>query len=638
MGSEKVTIANTDSLRAETMRTMLMDLRAMEQMLEMDLFEKGQQHLGAEQELCFVDKQWKPASIIMDILPLIDDPHFTTELSQFNMEINLDPIPFRGDCFSELERQLTNYLELAEEKAQELEAHILLTGILPTIRRGDVDLKNLTPLKRYAYLLDYLAEMRKGLFEFRIEGTDTLITKDTHAMFEGCNTSFQVHYQLPPEEFVAAYNWSQAITGPVLSAMTNSPLLLGNRLWRETRIALFQQATDTRNPSQLSRGKIPRVAFGSHWIHDSVMDLHKDNIARYPIMLSPTRPEDSLALLAEGKVPQLQALNIHNGSIWRWNRPCYGVANGVPHLRIESRVIPAGPTILDEVANAALWMGLMKGMPDQYANLKDYMDFDCAKDNFLRAAKVGIDAHFAWPGWERKISAGELLIGEMIPIAREGLQKAGINADDINRYLGIVEERVWAARTGSTWILETFNSVKKHSSVDEALVTLTAGMYSRQQKGEPGHTWDLPEIQEAGEWQNRYGRIEQIMTTDLFTANEDDIVEFVAHIMHWRNVRHVPVENASGELVGLVTSKVIINYFSSMISHEKTEPCCIRELMETKLITVDPETSSIKAASLLEEHGISCLPVVRNNELLGIVTERDFVKVAGKLLKEVLPE
>lgn len=638
MGSEKVILAKNDGLRQETMRMMLMDLKALEKMLEWDLFDKGPQHMGVEQELCFVDKRWKPASIIMDILPLINDPHFTTEIAQFNMEINLDPIPFHSNCFSELERQLHGYLNLAEEKARSLDAHVLLTGILPTIRRGDVDLKNLTPLKRYEYLLDYLAEMRKGLFEFRIEGTDTLITKDTHAMFEGCNTSFQVHYQLRPEEFVSAYNWSQAITGPVLAAATNSPLLLGQRLWRETRIALFQQATDTRNPSQLSRGKVPRVAFGSHWIEDSVIDLHKDNIARYSIMLSPGEHEDSLEILHSGRVPSLKALNIHNGTIWRWNRPCYGVANGVPHLRIESRVIPAGPTIVDEVANAALWMGLMKGMPEKYANIKDYMDFDCARDNFFRAAKLGLDAHFAWPGWDNKISASELLIGEMLPIAREGLEKAGVDSSDIERYLGIIEERVWTSRTGASWIMETFNSVKKVTSKEEALVALTAGMYSRQQEGNPGHTWDIPEVHEAGEWKNRYGRIEQIMSTDLFTAKESDIIEFVAHIMHWRNIRHVPVENEHGELVGLVTSKVIINYFSSMLSKEKKEPCCIRDVMETDLITVSPETSSIIAAGLLEEHGISCLPVVRNNELLGIVTEKDFVKIAGKLLKEVLPD
>lgn len=636
MGSDKVVFAKKPATRQRTMEHLLVDLKVFEDMLNSDVFEGQEQHLGIEQELCFVNETWRPAPVVLEVLPLINDPHFVTELARFNMEINLDPMRFTGACFSDLEKQLVNYLQRAEDAAQSLDAHVFLSGILPTIRRSDVALHNLTPLKRYEYLLDYLAEMREGVFEFRIDGTDPLITKDTNAMFEGCNTSFQIHYQVEPRDFRAAYNWAQAITGPVLSCATNSPFLVGRRLWRETRIALFEQAVDMRNDTQLSRGKMPRVAFGDDWIHESVLDLHKENIARYRIMLAPTEPEDSAAVWAAGKVPQLEALNIHNGTIWRWNRPCYGVAGGKPHLRIENRVIPSGPTIKDEVANATFWLGLMKGMPDHYGRIHELQDFDCARDNFFYAAKQGLGAHFSWPGLSKRIVAEELLLHELLPIAREGLKQAGVKTADADLYLGIIEERTRTGRTGSQWMLDAFSRMSKVSSKDEALVALTAGNLQRQQEGQPVHTWQLPKLEEAGDWKNRYWTVEQIMVTDLFTASPDDIVNFVANIMRWRNIRHVPIENDQGELLGLVSSRILTEYFSHHSASDAAGKT-VHDIMETELTTVSPETLTIDAIHLMLERGISCLPVTSEGELVGVVTERDFLKIAAKFLREGHP-
>ncbi len=634
MGSEKVNLAKDQAVKQQVMRNMLDDLQAFEKMLEMDVFAREPRHLGVEQELSLATNNWKPAPVIEDLLPAVNDEHFTTELARFNMEINLDPIPFTGKCFTTLHQDLQRFLGKAEMEAAKLGAHVVLVGILPTIRRGDVDPKNLTPLKRYEYLLNYLAERREGIFEFRIEGTDQLITKDTHAMFEGCNTSYQVHYQLHPSEFVAAYNWCQAITGPLMAATTNSPLLLGKRLWRETRIALFEQSIDIRNSSQLSRGKMPRVAFGNQWLKDSVLELHKENISQYKIMLSYKEQEESMKLLEQGIIPKLHALNIHNGTIWRWNRPCYGVVNNVPHLRIESRVMPAGPSIVDEVANAAFWLGMMHGMPEEYSNIAEKMDFDAAKDNFFQAAKQGLGSSFVWPGALPRISSTELLLKELIPIAHEGLQKAGVDETDRLHYLGIIEERVRTGKTGSQWQIDAFNSIAKEASKDEAMVATTAGMHLRQIQGKPVHEWKLPDRDEAGHWANRFWSIEQIMTTELFTATEDDIVEYVANIMDWRNIRHVPVENDQGELVGLVSSNALIHYFATRPKEHYT-PMAVKEIMRTEVLTVPPEMPTLDAIQLMLDKGIGCLPVVKDKQFLGIVTEKDFAKMSAHLLKEL---
>jgi CBS domain-containing protein len=633
MGSSLVALAKTKSDRQEFLKNVLRDITAMEQMIESNLFETGIRRFGVEQELCFADHCWRPAPIIDKILPLINDDHFVTEIARFNMEINLDPIEFKGACFSALKKQLVHNLTIGEKAAKSLGAHIILTGILPTIRRNDVHIKNLTPLERYRMLLDVLKEKRGELFEFRIEGTDQLIAKDEYAMFEGCNTSFQVHYQLTPQEFSPLFNWSQAIAAPVMAITTNSPLLLGRRLWRETRIALFQQAVDTRSSKENYRERVPRVSFGNGWLKSSVCEIYKENIVRHPILLRSTTSEDPLKVLSEGGIPKLHALNVHNGTIWSWNRACYGQTNGLPHLRIENRIFPSGPTVADEVANAAFWLGLMHGLPDTYRNISEIMDFDTAKSNFLKAARQGLGAHFFWPGIKSQISAKDLLLKEMLPIARSGLEAARVSSRDINRYLGIIEERTVSEITGAQWITDAFQTLKKKGSKDEALMATVAGMYARQKKGKPGHTWDLPDLSDAGDSYARYQTVEQIMITDLFTINEDDPIEFATRVMDWENIRHLPVENDKGELVGIVSSKNLINHYSKPRKSRKSSDA-IKKIMIKDVVSVSPRTSTLEATSVMHEKGYGCLPVVKDGKLVGIVTEMDFLRVASELLTD----
>lgn len=616
------------------MSHLLRDVQALEKMLDEDMFETDVQRIGAEQELHFAGKDWFAAPIAMNVLEqLKGQPEFVNELALFNLEINLDPLLFEGNCLGQLEQNLYSHLKKVEMAARRLHAHAMLVGVLPTIRQSDIDLKNITPLPRYRIMMDKLAKLRGGQFDFRIEGVDELVISFAHAMFESITASFQVHYQLAPKDFAKLYNWSQAITAPLIAASTNSPILLGRRLWRESRIALFQQSVDIRHESQILRQHPPRVSFGTEWVKDSVLDIYRNDIARFRSILISNRKEDAMEVLANGGVPKLYGLNVHNGTVYKWNRPCYGISNGKPHLRIEARVLPSGPTIVDEVANAAFWLGMMHGMPEEYANISEKMEFDCAKGNFLRAAKHGLAAELFWTSSTARIRANELINKELLPIAKEGLKKANINQDDIDHYLGIIEERVHTGRTGSQWLLSSYDKLKKKAGKTEALMATTAGMSKRQQLGLPVHTWTLADLPDAGSWRNRFKTVEQIMTNDLFTVVEDDLIEYVANIMNWRNIRHVLVENDEGKFTGLVSSQNLVKFFSNVARNGKQYS--VKDIMVTETITVTPKTLTTEAIALLKTKNIGCLPVVEGDRLVGVVTERDFVRLLNEVMREM---
>ncbi|MGD1847743.1 MAG: CBS domain-containing protein [Salibacteraceae bacterium] len=633
MGEQDVTLAESRQERQKFIRHLLNDVKALDRMLEAGQFETGIQRIGAEQEFCLVDRSWRPAPLSSEVLQHLNDDHFTTELAKFNIEINLDPLEFKGDCFHQMETQLNQLLEKANFACSKEDAKVLLTGILPSIRRSDLELENLTPNPRYLALNEVMTQLKGGEFEFHISGTDELITRHNTVRFEACNTSFQVHLQVDPDDFVAQYNWSQAISGPLLAAMTNSPLLLSKRLWAETRIALFQQSLDLRQLAHQNREGSPRVFFGEHWVDGSVAEVIKEDVSRYKLLLSAPLEEESLKVLDAGQIPKLTALKLHNGTIYKWNRPCYGVMNGKPHLRIESRYIPAGPTVLDEMANTAFWLGCMRGMPEEYRDIAKHLEFDDAKRNFFRAARMGIGAQFKWMGG-RQLPSQEVLLKEMLPIAREGLSKVNIDPTDIDRYLGVIEERVSKQRTGAHWLVDSFEKLKKVGTRDEAIVSLTAGHYNRQITGLPVHEWDLAGAEEGGNWSNRFQRIDQIMSTDLFTVQEDDLLELVTNIMTWRKIRHLPVENDAGELVGLVTTGGLLRKINENPKLQD-ENIVVKDCMATQLFTVTPETLTKEALKLMRENSISCLPVVRNQQLIGIVTEYDFARILEHLFEEL---
>ena len=633
MGNLNVIPADETAKVRRYMQFLFKDVEGLEKMIAADMIEEGVTRIGAEQELCLVDRTLRPAPIAEEVLDMIDDGHFTTELSKFNLEINLEPLRFEGDCLGQMEKQLSSYLALLEEKVHSLDANYILVGILPTIRSSDLNIENMTPQVRYYALNDAIVRMRGGPQEFRIQGTDELITTHNSVMFESCNTSFQVHFQVGASNFVSAYNCAQAVSGPVLAACTNSPLFLGKRLWRETRIALFRQSTDTRNQVNELRDSKSRVVFGDNWIRNNILDIVKEDITLHRPLVISEGLADTTRQLERGEVPALKALALYNGTIYKWNRGCYGISEGKPHLRIENRYLPAGPTISDEIVNTAFWVGLMNGLPSVYGNVAEKLEFHVAKSNFIKASRIGLASKFGWIGG-KNYPAEDLLLNELLPIAKEGLAKAKINKQDIDKYLGILEERVKTGNTGSQWIIDSFNTLKKNESADASLVATTAGILNRQKKNLPVHLWDSVHIKEAGGGVNRYNRIDQIMSTRLYAVQDEDLVDMAPNIMMWKQVRHLLVENDKGELVGLVTMGRLGQHYSANNKKQK-KAVPVKDIMVREVHTVKPDTLTVKALAIMREKKIGCLPVVsEGNKLVGIVTERDFLKVAEFFLSE----
>lgn len=633
MGEERVKLAESNEQVQAFMKNVLKDLRALQSMLDDDWFETDTIRIGAEQELCLVDSHAKTFSKSMEVLEALGEGNYTTEFARFNLEINMDPLEFKDDCLSEMEHNLQREVEYVRKTVQSLGGDILLTGILPTIRKMDVDLKNLTPLQRYRALCDAINKLRGNEFELRIQGMDELLMRFDSPLLEACNTGFQVHLQVRPDEFVSRYNAAQAVTAPVLACAVNSPVLFGKRLWAETRIALFHQSVDTRTVGEHLRDASPRVTFGNEWLDGSILDIYKDDISRYRVMLSSNVVEDVEKMIAEGTPPDLMALKVHNSSVYRWNRPCYGISNGKPHLRIENRVFPSGPTVMDEVANAALWLGLLNGFDDAYGDITQRLDFDDARMNFFAASKMGLDTKFIWTG-DKKVTAVDLICEELIPVAREGLQKANINPSDIDTYLNVIEERVESAQTGSYWVVKSYGQLIKDSNREQALSAITNAMIKNQKKGEPVHKWGLARFEDMSNWKPSSLMVEEFMTTDLFTVRKDDITEFVANLLDWRHIRYVPVEDDQKHLIGLVTMRKVMREYIRTVSEESGSlEQTVEEIMIRNPITIHPEASIMEAMGIMQDQKIGCLPVVKNSRLVGIITEGNFMNITQRLLK-----
>lgn len=621
MGSQSVKAIKTQKQRKDFVCHLLNDIRAFEYMIENDVFEKGIQRVGAEQELCIVDKDFRPSFKALEILERVNDPHLTTELALFNLEINLDPFELTKDCFQKLEKQLTELVDKVNTAAHEFDNDkIVLTGILPTLKKKDLIFKNMTPFKRYKTLNNVMKSIRGKDFKLHLQGVEELIVKHESILFEACNTSFQIHLQIDLDNAIDMYNWSQAIAGPMLSVMSNSPLLLSKELWSETRIALFQQSIDLRNKSYLLREQKPRVSFGDAWIKDSVLELFTDDISSHAPLVTADFDEDSLEKLEKGIMPKLEALNLHNGTLYKWNRLCYGVHNNVPHLRIENRYVPSGPSIKDEIANALFWVGVMKGMPDDYKNIWTKMPFIDAKSNFLNAARTGIDTYFNWFG--EGFSTKEIVKKVLLPIARKGLESAKIDANDINYYLGIIEQRVDTNITGSKWLTRNKRSLVKKISNYETNALLTYHTYKNQQQNIPVHKWENITITPV-EISKKYDKLYKVMSTGIFVVNENDLIELVFKIMEWKNIHHVPVMDKDNKIVGLITKEQLRTYdFSS----PKNKNIIAKRIMNADFISLSPETSTAKAAKLMNAEK-TCVLVMDELELLGIFTKNDLDRV-----------
>jgi CBS domain-containing protein len=621
MGEHSVKAINTLRERKTFLYHLLNDIEALNLMIKENKFEKGIQRIGAEQELCIVDKYFRPSKNALKLLEKINDPHFTTEIALFNLEINLDPLELKGNCFSEMQKDLQKRVDRADELAKSIEENsIILTGILPTLRKRDLVFENITPYQRYKVLNEVLKKIRGDDFFLKIKGVDELILSHKSILFEACNTSFQAHLQIPVEEMVDKYNWAQAIAGPVLSIASNSPLLLGRELWSETRIALFQQSVDIRNSSYLLREQKPRVSFGSEWVHDSIIEMYRDDLVRYAPVLTSDIDEDAMEVLERGGVPKLRAIQIHNGTVYRWNRMCYGQSKGVAHLRIENRYLPSGPTVVDEIANTVFWVGLMQGMPDEFRDLPKRFSFNEIKENFINAARTGINTYFNWFG--KGLSAKRLIRTRLLDIAREGLKRSQVSQKDIDYYLGIIEKRSAESKTGSNWIKKSNGLLKETMTRDIANATLTAHMYRNQKKGRPVHEWEAVYENDILNLDMSITKLEKYMTTEVFVVNEEDLVELVAKVMEWKNIHHIPVVNTENKVTGIITSTNLRH-----IEGQDHNLIVARDIMVSDIVTVESNISIGEANQIMIEKEIGCLPIIELGELVGIITRSDLIKI-----------
>jgi len=616
------------------MRALLEDVRALEKMLDGEMFETGIRRIGAEQEMFLVDRGLRPANRSLTLLEELPRSSFTTELGQFNLEVNLTPLVFQKDCLRVLEGELNSRLEEVRTVASKHGVRVLLCGILPTLEKRHLGLDSMTPIPRYYQLNQIMRNLRGGEFRTYIKGLDEFQAKHDNVMLEACNTSFQLHFQVGPGEFGLLYNVAQLASAPVLAAATNSPVLLRHRLWHETRVALFQQSVDTRSEAHAQRGGRVRVNFGDHWIEDSILEIFREDIARYRVLIATELEESPLAKLARNELPELRALRLHNGTIYRWNRPCYGLANGIAHLRIEARALPAGPTVLDEVANAAFFFGLMCGLSDQYGDPKTKMSFDDAKTNFMAAARYGLHAKLRWFGG-KTLGAEELILKELLPLARTGLASRGIDAGDVTRYLDVLEARVKKGRTGSQWALDSLEAMEGEGRPDERYRALTASMLEQQWSGKPVHEWSDAHVESTEDVRDSYRTVGQFMSTDLFTVHPEDLIDLAASVMDWEHLRHVPVEDHEGHLVGLVTHRMLLRQVSQGAAGR---PVAVREIMNAAPVTISPEMTTLEALRMMRGQGLGCLPVVQDGKLVGLVTESDILDVSSRLLDEWLQQ
>ncbi len=615
-------------------RHIMQDMRALEYMLEKDMFETDIQRIGAEQELFLVDRNQQPAGLAEEVLELSDDPRIVNELTRFNLEINLDPLEFTGGCFSSLETDLNMLIEKVRMLCGKVDSEIVLTGILPTIHAWDLRLDMMAPKPRYYNLNDTIMSLKGGLAQYHIRGVDELFFQHDNIMVEGCNTSFQVHLQVTPDRFAHMYNIAQLVSGPVLAAAANSPVLFGKRLWRETRIALFQQAVDTRSSNLYLRDMSPRVHFGTEWVNESVLEIFQEDIARFRVIMT-SEYADPFEAIRNGEVPKLRALQLHNGTVYRWNRACYGISGDKPHLRIENRLLPSGPTVIDEVANAAFWTGLVYGMAEEIDDVRDLLTFDDAKSNFIGAARRGLASELDWID-EQRYSAPELIRGKLLDVAQKGLQLRGVNDADIQRYLQVIDDRVASKRTGAQWQLYSLASMKKAGNTSRAdrLDALVSNTIKNQKEGKPIHTWELATLEKRPLNTIHGTRVEHFMTTDLFTVREDELIEFVAVLMGWRHIRHVLVEDEDHQLVGIVTHRSILRFLTDVQEGDEEKDQPVSAIMVRNPVSVSPETATTEAVRIMREKNIGALPVVLGKQLVGIITETDFNLLAARLFEE----
>lgn len=448
------------------------ETRKAKELFERGLFSAEGYTIGFEIEAWLLDHRYLPKPSNEEFLKVLGHPLAAPELSRFNVELNCTPVPLSGDAFQRVILELNRLWAHCNAVAHGLDANMVLIGILPTIRDADLTLANISPLKRYYALNNEILRQRHGRpLKIDIEGRERLVAVHHDVMLESAATSFQIHLKTPAALAHRYYNASLLVSGPILAASGNAPFLFGRSLWEETRIPLFEQAIDLAGTHVSSR----RVTFGRGFLRATLLECFDENLDEYPVLLPLTLDEPTEAL---------RHLRLHNGTIWRWNRPLIGFEeSGAPHVRIEHRILPSGPTMMDMIANAAFYAGLVHDLVTRGVDETIGLSFAEARLNFYTAALNGLDAIFIWPGG-KTIPARVLLLDSLIPAAREGLRALGINDDDRDLFLDIIEARVRSGQTGAAWQRAC---LAKSGDFFEMMAIYC----ENQRSGAPVHEWAL---------------------------------------------------------------------------------------------------------------------------------------------------
>ncbi len=432
---------------------------------------------GFELEAWLLDEDYHPAPCNERFLEHSQDILVVPELAKFNVEMNGSPLPLRGRALEIMARELDRTWSRCREIAATLGCRMLMIGTLPTVQDQDLTLANMSERERFRALNEQVLRLRRGRpIGLDIQGRQHLRTAHYDVMLEAAATSFQIHLQIDARLSKRCFNASLIVSAATVAAGANSPYLFGKDLWDETRIPLFEQSIAVGGYDSPECGAERRVSFGTGYVQNSLFECYEKNLACFPVLLPAVMDEPP---------ERLAHLRLHNGTIWRWNRPLIGFdAAGRPHLRIEHRVIPAGPTVCDCFANAALYFGLVCELAAAEQPPESALDFAAARRNFYAAARNGLRAKVTWlGGWRGNIQ--DLLLETLLPLAHRGLERLGLDAAVREHYLGIVEQRVRSGRTGAAWQRAY---VEKHRC---DMAALTAAYLERQERGNPVHEWTL---------------------------------------------------------------------------------------------------------------------------------------------------
>jgi gamma-glutamyl:cysteine ligase YbdK (ATP-grasp superfamily) len=491
MGRELPAITITRQDRRAYREKVRTCLEVLETMLGESRFDGASQRVGLEIEFNLVDGLGYAAMTNADVLAAIDDPAWTSELGQFNLELEAEPVTITDSVFAVIEESVGNTLSHAFKRAETAGSRMMMVGILPSLRHSDIGAHAISSNPRFKLLNDEMLAARGEEIRISIDGSERLLAYVDHILPEAACTSVQCHLQVSPDKFARYWNAAQAVAGVQVAIGANSPYLFGRELWRETRIPLFEQAIDTRSEELKRQGVRPRVWFGERWI-SSVTELFEENLRYFPALLPLRDDEDPVAVLDRGQTPHLAELTLHNGTVYRWNRPVYAVAHDKPHLRVENRVLPAGPTVADVLANAAFYYGLVHELAETEPPVWSQLPFGAAEQNLRSGARHGLDAMLFWPG-RGDVAIADLTLRDLLPLAARGLERWGVDSADASRLLGIIEQRCLRRQNGAGWQVASVAALENRGLAHraEALRLMTQDYIGRMNTKEPVHAWPI---------------------------------------------------------------------------------------------------------------------------------------------------